>query len=467
MFDRIHAINLMGANPVPPEQTLFSAAVADDMETAAKLLAKPPYGFDINYQDPATGFTALHAAGLNKSGKMFELLKKHGADGKIRDVLSFTALELLYGVERVKRQHYLPAYRQYAASEFRYYQFIVGQINRQLQATGKSEHVVWLRHVTDINTYLESHPQAAKIGFILEVPNWLKITSNDGHVVPMYFERNNGVETFVQFNSVTNSPIVLPAKENVHRRLFFSSFMRQASIRGCFEDAVATLKKLLTTSSLIDFCANHSNVITDKLLVPVSDSQKARRQVLVEKYNEKRLTSAERPEFWALSYQASFHFQQYFLTQQGLTAITGIHELTHLPAILLPHIEHYETMRFFRTTYPEQFTELQKGNQDLLDRILSQGGSRKKISNDTIRLNLANEDKEYDFSGRNFLQRKDDFYRYYLYYMQFIVKLYSDEIHKRSPLMENTQVHKIANTICQFVTGNDEKFELVARLGPK
>ena len=145
-----------------------------------------------------------------------------------------------------------------------------------------------------LDSYLDDHPTQDRIGFLVSRPNCLKDTRiDDTHVSPIYFERRSaGVELFMQFDS-DGQYYLLPKRNDVIRLSAYSPFERQLLGRGCVEDGISLLMKLLQGKiDLVDFCQENFTTLPadleDYYAYPLSDFETQIYNVAYPKHEELR-----------------------------------------------------------------------------------------------------------------------------------------------------------------------------------
>jgi hypothetical protein len=289
-------------------------------------------------------------------------------------------------------------------ARYRYYQYIISEANLILNGSGGL--LVFVRSPLDIDRYINEHPNQSRIGFIVEKPDCIKSMSlpePDTHVSPIYFARDADKENFVQFDSALGQFFLLPEKQKIQRKLFYSPDLRQASRKGCFEDAVVVLMKLLCAVGIVKYCENNSS----------DNSATITTEITKEDYQQythlEKLTSTSGipyylvAEFTQLARRVEYQKQLCVLLAHQLKAVENIYVLTRLPKILMPNIERFDTMRNMRVKYSEQFFKQMISGKTVLEIILKMGVIRNaSVTVKEISDNLSDSNSRYDFSGRSF-----------------------------------------------------------------
>jgi hypothetical protein len=331
------------------------------------------------------------------------------------------------------------------SQRLRYFQFIISEAN--LKLTAEQGKLVFVKTIFDLHLYLEKNPEATRLGFIVEKPDCIKSSSMDTadtHVSPIYFERTQKCETFVQFDSALGQFFLLVNNKKLAQRLFYSPHLRQARRQGCFEDAVLILMKLLRAQGLISFCEKNCSDNSALFSKPLSEAE-TREQAEMEK-----LTSTSglpyylAAKFTQLARRLEYQKQLTALNEKGLTPIQALYTLNTLPKILIPHIERFDTMRNIRVRETEQFAKRFASGQTLLEVTLQKGVLRDStVSKADILANLSDSNSKFDFAGRNFALQREELRQAQVSQSKNVYRLF----------YKKTASARIANRIAEFATG--------------
>lgn len=431
--------------------------------------AKVP-GFDLNDADPATGRIALHEAANNCQtaiGKM--LATAHRRAGTImNDMLRKDKSGAFFHELVINPFEFDPAKHDDSVNTTLYQvmRFTIERYNQLLAkkfpANAVPPKIVFVKNIFEMEAYLQNN-KPTRLAFICKRPNVQKFyvepdpeqktikPMTDNHVFVIYYEKIGNAENFVQFTSTANEFILLETNPNkmIQRNVYFSPFHTQVSELGCFEDCVIKAYKLLLANGLISFCQQNS--IRHKTLCSMFTAEDK------EEFTTLRSTSPQQLNLAKIKRRQHLHLKYNLQTQVDLfnqtsrNIIADVFELTRLPASLLIHIEHWETMRFFRTQHPEQFLKpAPSGNGTYLDMILAKGKKREaKTADDDIRKNLKNPDKKFDFSGPSFHERFVRFNQHYENYTNGIFWLFHAKV-KSTGLATTKERMKITETLAAF-----------------
>jgi hypothetical protein len=292
---------------------------------------------------------------------------------------------------------------------YRYFEFMISEANIKLDASQAK--LVFIKSIFDIDHYLQDHPNETRIGFVVEKPDCIKSTNMqfpDTHVSPIYFERQQDVETFVQFDSALGQIFLLPQNKNTKRRIYYSPDLRQVTRQGCFEDAVIILMKLLRSNGIVAYCEKNSQNKFEALATPLTSSELDEQNKLEIQSSTVGILFYSMSKFTILSRRLEYQKQLAVLQQQHLKPVENIYVLTAIPKILIPHIERFDTMRNIRVMHPEQFDKPMVSGQTLLTILLKNGVLRTKdVSSNEVRKNLTDSNSRYDFAGASFLSQRE------------------------------------------------------------
>jgi hypothetical protein len=436
----------------------FLAAANEGDEAIIEKLKKYYNEININTQDKETGRTAAHLAANNKNEKIYHLLLQLGCNPNLLDKGGFSAYELM-----VNPYDFNPSFSDLLMHEkYRYFQFIISEINHK--NTFKNSRLIYVHRLEEINELIEQHSSLTKIGFLVRKPNCIRTIGMYGnrlirnlHMTPIYFERKNNQEIFVQLDSILGSYYLLPntSKPSIKRFSFYSGFNRQASGDGCFEDAVLLLSKLLAHNNFnfLQFC--NQNAKKDSTCLKSLTSEE---RIVFKKYHraqmEGNLDAKGQKMLPGLTRKHDVEKLKDFYHMKNIPTITTVFQLESLPDILIPHIAFYATMRFFRISQPERFLKKPKDSSSesttMLYSILKNGSTRfPGMKYDDILQKISNPNPLYDFKGKDLQERVTVFNAYHQSRHKMLYSLF----YYRLPLINRVEKDHLANKIISFATG--------------
>lgn len=422
------------------------------------ILNQSEFKIDVNDPDPISGRTAIHmAANSNKVDALSLLIAKHG-NMNAKDKEGYSVIEL-----SLNRHEFIPFN---ADADVAHRKFILSEANTKLKANQTT--IMYIEDIADINSIIDAHPKMPRIGFIINVPRIMKQFRNDIHVMTVYFERNKNTETFIFIDSALGCFYPLPKSSNnkIHREIIFNPFPRQHSKIGCFEDGVKILSTLLLRNGFVTFCKQNSTNLTSEFATVLSATEKQRqaRLTMMQVDSKTNLSLQEFKELSRLSMRSNVYKSNCLFKFNQLSPVTAIYELTSLPMRLLPYIERFDTMRYFRIHHSEQFLKPISSSENCLSYILRHGTIRNAKSKNSvdaksesaikdIKDHLTNPDKQFDFSGRSFEARHQSARLFRKSRKGMLACYFFSKIYQQCGLVSIRENRDIIKRILTFSTG--------------
>ena len=414
------------------------------VETYIKNSAK--LKLNMNDIDLVSGRTFLHYAIEKNQHEIAQLLFQAGVDPLIRDKEGFDSYELLVNPHPYRFDMDDPDIQKTK----QYQEFLIEEENKKL----KDAKIVFITQVEEINPYLEKNPTLSKIGFIVTRPNASKVTTIvDVHVIPIYYERKNNTENFVQLDSGRAELALIPStsQKEVKRRHFYLSFSRQVAKLGCFEDSITLFRKLFNANNFIEFCEKNST--EDKAISkPLTTTD----ITLGRGLENKDLNFQQTNMKWGLNRREVYSRQMEVLNAHKLTFSDPLFSLNLLPGFLLCHVERFDTMRHLRTKHSALFTEEKEQKVNHLDHILKIGKIRNSsTSKEAITSNIKNESADYDFNGYDIQKRHEVFTLFYETRNKAVAPLIKSKLENENSKQKKPTSEKkldiVADTISSFM----------------
>lgn len=438
------------------EKSFISAAKNNEQDTVKEIVALYP-DLDINVADGVSGRSALHMAAQHQNNDLFEFLLKSKCDPLLKDNGSFTAFDLM-----INPCEYSPTLAESENDKTnRYYKFIVAEMSQKLPPETP---IIFVYRIEDLSRIIDSLPKCNKIGFIIKKPNCIRniglfgnIYARNLHVAPVYFERRNNKEYFIQFDSILGSLFLMPEASNptIKRESYYHVINRQSAGIGCFEDAVMLLTKCLRNVSfdLIALMQQHSQK-DETCLVPLSPQQKKNLNEMTSSIMNGQASRLAVETLPGLRRKNDCEKMIAFYEYHNISPVKQIFQFDILPEFLLIHVNHNISMRTLRVKYPELFFKKIKDKSGkeitILDSILEQGQIYcPYITSKDIKHNLSNSDDLYDFKGKNMLSRVSVFKKYQKDCDQTLFFLFSRKI----PLVHQIEKNTLVRKLTSFCTG--------------
>lgn len=411
---------------------------------------------DINALDEETGRTALHFAALNNNSECYDWLLSAGAKEDIEDKMGFRPYETW-----LNPQPFHPLFTNDALFDtHQQYRFIISEKNCLLP---NSARLVYIERIEEINLFIQQNPEISRVGFIVRKPNILRRFDINGdylvrdiHVAPIYFERRGQQEYFIHIDSVFGKYFLLPKSDDAQKTRFhiYSPFNRQTTGRGCFEDAVVILLKIMTDPDLnfLKWCTKKENNTPEPLRIhPLKQEEYAR---LLELRRAIQGNHDLVDEYLAREKRNENALQVSYYKKHNSPYVAAIFRLTEFPVFLLPHVAFYSTMRQLRVKSPGLFMQkmhpTQANSPTYLEYILKHGSLRVPgIDEKLIAQNLQDDNPLFDFKGKDFPVRQAEFIEYRKAKTSFIYTLFNKHLAQKT----DKKPEQIAHNIAEFVSG--------------
>jgi len=237
-----------------------------------------------------------------------------------------------------------------------YKTFILEEVNRHVA----NFNLVYVYTCQNMLDYIQANPNKNRIGFILEKPEYLQGGNIfDEHVYPVYFERTqNKGESFVFFDSAQGDFLILPAvaeKNEQKRRVYYNPFRRQATGKGCFEDAVFVLLHMANMNNFMQFCEENAMLETSLEPLTAEENREYLRLWTNCKVHGMRTLGEEGEEkLYCFTRRNNYNTQ---LDNEDIDSLAPIYQLSVIPSQFLTFIERRDSMRCFLKTHPTLFAE--------------------------------------------------------------------------------------------------------------